>query len=204
MFTSGIILLVSDCKRTLEHGLQPPCRPATWGHRKGWPDLTAGTEPRSWYAARPEACAARAAPDPDHYQEMLGLCLHGRWPRQVRVAEADRRAAHARSSSTATVAATRAAPTAIKWNCEPAMPPRGPRWRCRAAGWRGSPPCPGWGVRGSSSSAREAAGMMSASESRPQAAAVRAADREPTQPRWAACPHYAARMGFPAGKVCLR
>ena len=42
--------------------------------------------------------------------------------RQVRVAEADRRAVRARSSSTATVAAARAAASAIRVICQPAMP----------------------------------------------------------------------------------
>jgi len=41
----------------------------------------------------------------------------------VMVAEADRRVARARSRTTAAAAATRAAPTAIKVICQPAMPP---------------------------------------------------------------------------------
>ena len=45
------------------------------------------------------------------------------WARQVVIAGAGRRAARARSSRTAAVAATRAAPSAIKVICQPGMPP---------------------------------------------------------------------------------
>ena len=85
--------------------------------------------------------------------------------RHVMVAEADRRVARARSRTTAAVAATRAAPTAIKVICQPAMPPANTG---TVAGGTSRPP----GVMGMLA---EAAGMMAAEASRPQVRAARAA-----------------------------
>ena len=71
---------------------------------------------------------------------------------------------------TAAVAATRAAPTAIKVICQPPCRRRGPHGAA-GAGWRGS-------LRAGSGRGiivvRQAAGMMSADASRPQVAAARA------------------------------
>ena len=58
MFTSGIILLVSDCKRTL--GQAPGSagrRPATWGHRKGSPGMNGGNRTKVLVRSQTGACA---------------------------------------------------------------------------------------------------------------------------------------------------
>ena len=106
------------------------------------------------------------------------------------VAGAARRVARARSSTTAAAAATRAAPTAIKVICQPAMPPA---TTGTVAGGTSGPP----GVMGMLA---EAAGMMAAEASRAQVSAARAA-ASPAQPR-GSLPRRGARMRSPKGTVC--
>src|SRR5690349_3153825 len=62
-------------------------------------------------------------------------------PVQAAAVAACRRLARARSASTATVAASRAAATAIRVICQPAMPPVTTVW---TAGWTGTPPGTGY------------------------------------------------------------
>src|SRR6202035_5129669 len=86
----------------------------------------------------------------------------------VVIAEADRRAASVRSTNTAAVAATRAAPSAIKVICQPAMPPAG-----AGTGAAGTPPPAG------ATLIAQAAGAMVVDASRAKVKAASAAARRP-------------------------
>lgn len=106
------------------------------------------------------------------------------------VGEADRRVASARSKTTAAVAATRAAPTAIKVICQPAMPPANTG---TVAGGTSGPP-------GGMGMLAEAAGTMAAEASRAQVRAARGRGG-PAQVR-GGLPGCGARMRSPEGAMC--
>ena len=89
----------------------------------------------------------------------------GRAPHVPGIAEAARRVARARSSRTAAVAATRAAPTAMRAICQPGMPPA--VTALAAGAWAGP--------QGGISFTAQAAGMTAADASRVQVTAARAA-----------------------------
>ena len=140
-------------------GLGTPSGPGTGRTEEKRSPSASGTpgRDRTWTLARVQGAAG---------------VLHGPGRARHVVAEADRRAASARSRNTAAVAATRAAPTAIRVICQPAMPPT----ITGTAAGGGSPP------PGGITLTAQAAGMMAAEASRTQVRAARAAAARRSRP----------------------